>query len=135
MRFLLKAVDGLFIVHLQALDHIVDTQADDSQLSMMERRPWTQRLHRRLPKRFRDVLPQPPPHLPPSPILTNLHSQSPQANFRTIGSCQGLGSLRHRIRQVFTTGRNMFGLSRQYEATELPSHDRSTLTRIVVRSA
>jgi len=88
---------------------------NDSDMSVMERRPWTKRLNRRLPLRFRDVLPQAQPSLPPAGAHTPL---SP--NEETFSSS---GSLCRRLLQVFTSGRNTFGLSRRYEAMEQPSHD------------
>jgi len=87
---------------------------DDSHLSMMERRPWTRRLNRQLPTRFRDMLPQTPPALPPSAIAqpTNIPSPTPLAT-----------QARTSLRRIFTTPPNVFGLFRQYETNELPSHD------------
>src|SRR5262245_41562096 len=49
---------------------------EDSNLTMMERRPWARRLNRRLPLRFRDVLPQPPPALPPQDVVQAIESPS-----------------------------------------------------------
>src|SRR5580704_7753357 len=97
----------------------------------MERAPWTRRLNRRLPLRFRDLLPQPPLPLPPPPLShsiasTDEHSSQSTANNR-MGSSSSLGSshrtVRQRLRQVFITARNVFGLSRLYHVAELPSHD------------
>jgi hypothetical protein len=93
-------------------------------MTLMERRPWTRRLHRQLPLRFRDLLPQPPQPLPP-PLLTqsiapsDVHPSPSNEN----GTSLGVGSLRHWIGRIFTTERNVFGLSRRYYSTELPSHD------------
>jgi hypothetical protein len=105
-------------------------QVDDSDLTMMERRPWTRRLNRRLPLRFRDPLPQPPPTLlPPSlaqPITsTSVQSSPPTINAISPSSSSGSshGTPRSQLRRVFTTVRNLFGLSRRYHAAELPSHD------------
>jgi hypothetical protein len=86
----------------------------DSHLSMVERRPWTRRLNRQLPTRFRDLLPQTPSALPPSSIAQpiNIPSQTPLATLAR--SC---------LRPIFTTPPNIFGLSRRYETNELPSHD------------
>jgi len=39
---------------------------DDSHLSLVDRRPWNRRKDRRLPARFRDLVPRPLPALPPS---------------------------------------------------------------------
>src|ERR1700722_16455246 len=95
---------------------------------MMERRPWTRRLNRRLPLRFRDLLPLPPPPLPPPPLAQNIastgdHSSPTITSGRTFPLHSGFDSLRRRLRQTFTTERNVFGLSRRYHALELPSHD------------
>ena len=80
----------------------------------MERRPWTRRLNRQLPTRFRDMLPQTPPALPPSAIAqpTNIPSPTPLAT-----------QARTSLRRIFTTPPNVFGLFRRYETNELPSHD------------
>lgn len=102
---------------------------EDSHLTMMERRPWTRRLNRQLPLRYRDVLPQPPPALPPAHLaesLTSLNAQ-PQPTY-TGPSIEGTSpSLAARIesgiRRVFTTSRNTFGLSRQYYTKEMPAYD------------
>jgi hypothetical protein len=94
----------------------------------MERRPWTRRLNRQLPLRFRDQLPQPPPPLPPPSLAhtiasASLHPSPPAANNANLSSRSGHGTPHRQLRKVFTTIRNIFGLSRQYHATELPSHD------------
>ena len=79
----------------------------------MERRPWTRRVDRQLPARFRDCLPQPPPALPPPNIAQpSISSQS--------SSCT---QDEPPLRRTFTSHANLFGLSRRYETTELPSHD------------
>ena len=85
-------------------------------MSVMERRPWTKRQNRHLPKRFRDPLPEGPPCILPS-LITHPH-QSPADEGTTPSP-----SLYHRIRHIFTTERNIFGLSRRYEASDPPSHD------------
>jgi hypothetical protein len=97
----------------------IDDEADDSHMSVMEHRPWTKRLNRRL--RFRDILPQSAPHLPPSipnPAYSSTSRLNPEAT-----SSRSAQSLHHRLRQIFTTPRNIFGLFRRYESSELPSHD------------
>lgn len=100
--------------------------ADDSHLPMMERRPWTRRLNRLLPLRFRDVLPQPPPPLPlahvaeaitpldipPSVISPDRDSHLSQAD--------RAGSPLYRI---FSSPRNIFGLFRRYYAKNIPTYD------------
>jgi hypothetical protein len=101
------------------------TDSTDVNMSLMERRPWTHRLNRQLPLRFRDPLPLPPPPLLPPPLAqsiasTDVHTLQPTAEGGIISSGS---SLRHRLRQVFMTECNIFGLSRRYNALELPSHD------------
>jgi Plavaka transposase len=85
--------------------------------------PWTRRQNRQLPLRFRDDVPQPPPSLSlahlqqTAPIPSNSRpSEPPQSSSITarIGS---------HVRRIFRTPGNIFGLSRQYEATDLPSYD------------
>ena len=97
-------------------------------MTMMERKPWTHRLHRQLPLRFRDTLPQPPPPLPPPSLSqsiasTNHSSQSIANNGMTSSLRSSFQSIHHRLRLSFTTGRNIFGLSRRYNVVELPSRD------------
>ena len=58
-------------INVQAIVHDVEMVADDT--SLAERRP--QRMNRRLPARYRDILPQPPPpptavQPPPPPNMT-----------------------------------------------------------------
>jgi hypothetical protein len=93
-------------------------------MTMMERRPWALRLNRRLPWRFRDPLPQPPPPLPPPSHVHSIASTAicPSAS-TAASSSSGHGTLLRQVRRVFTTARNMFGLSRRYHASDLPSHD------------
>jgi hypothetical protein len=115
---------------LGSVEHPVDI-ADDSQMTLLERRHWTQRSNRQqLPLRFRDLIPQPPPPLP-------LAHQEPIASQDSLSSSvrtddhqmvtNSRPSLAHRLssglRRIFRTPRNIFGLSRQYETTELPPFD------------
>lgn len=106
---------------MQVLDEDPATgnEIDDSNLSIMERRPWMKRLNRRLPSRFRDLLPQAPPYLPPPQAVAD--PQLPASEEPALmGS--NLALLGH-LRQVFTTERNIFGLFRRYEASTLPTND------------
>jgi hypothetical protein len=83
---------------------------------MMERRPWTRRQDRRLPLRFRDVLPESQPPLPPEGIPQAVESSEPSGPSLAarIGSS---------IRRIISTTRNRFGLLRQYYAKSIPSYD------------
>jgi len=98
---------------------------DDSNLSLAERRP--RRKNRRLPARFRDILPQPLPLLlpnapsgscttvypPGSPVLMQTRSSSPNSTT----------SITERITRLFRTPPNVFGLFRQYRSDRFPTHD------------
>ena len=86
-----------------------------NEASLATRRP--RRQNRQLPKRFRDILPQaqpslPPPDLPPSPTASNGESQA--ALSHTLASA---------TRKILRTPRNLFGLVRQYYADKFPSVD------------
>src|ERR1700678_3197788 len=79
--------------------------------------------HRQLPKRYRDILPEPPAALPPpslqvTPEDTQKDSNGPQSISR---QSQAPASLTDR--KVLKLGRNGFGLFRQYFAARLPDHD------------
>jgi hypothetical protein len=102
-----------------------DTSDDmmDAQLSMMDRRPWSKRTGRRLPKRYRDLL------LEPIPLALQQQQQSSQpapsssrgttsTSIRTFTTCVG-----DRIQTFFTTQRNNFGLFRRYHSEGPPQHD------------
>ncbi|KAH7923645.1 hypothetical protein BV22DRAFT_1015047 [Leucogyrophana mollusca] len=97
------------------LDH------DDGDMSLAQRRP--RRQNRQLPRRFRDVLPEPPPPLPP------VATAEPSIDARRPAATQYPGLRTHiqaagaRIRRFFRTRPNTFGLSRQYYAENPPSHD------------
>src|SRR5215471_18164467 len=94
---------------------------DDSHLTMMERRAWTQRQNRHLPARFRDVPPQPQSPLPPESVAQAIESPSVEPSEHSLPSlATRIGTC---IRRVFTTIPNRFGLFRRYYAMKLPSYD------------
>ncbi len=78
---------------------------NDDILSLAERRP--RRQNRRLPLRYRDEQPAPPPSLPPV-ILTSppTEESSPRPD-----------------RTLWKSSSNLFGVFRQYRAVAFPSHD------------
>lgn len=92
----------------------------------MERRPWTRRSNRRLPLRFRDHLPRPLPSLPPRVTLdpaTSLDVQGPSTfteRDEPVSLPTRVGS---QICRIFTTPRNIFGLSRKFYGKEAPLED------------
>jgi Plavaka transposase len=90
----------------------------------------SRREHRRLPKRFRDVLPErpaalPPPFQPvsnsaqPEPIAPPSSQEIPQAEPPRQESSSVLSG----VRKILKSTRNIFGLFRQYYATRFPEHD------------
>ena len=88
---------------------------DNTHLSMMDWRPWTQRTNCRLPKRFWDKVPQPSPPLSevqvagvatPTPSETTQDTRS-----RSLTQC------------IFTSAKNTFGLFRQYQSANHPTYD------------
>jgi hypothetical protein len=92
---------------------------------MMERRPWSRRLDRQIPLRFRDELPRPPPALAPKSI-----PQPPSPNAESPSTSTGRNvhfslttQVGSRVRSIFTTSRNIFGLSRTFYGKEMPFDD------------
>ena len=104
---------------------LTDQEPEDIHLTLLDRKSWTRQLGRRLlPLRYRDVLPEPLPHIrpvPPSPTITTTQSpiplddpvQFPRASTASTG-------LTHNF---FATEPNKFGLSRHYSTVTPPSHD------------
>ncbi|KAG1824024.1 hypothetical protein EV424DRAFT_1321096 [Suillus variegatus] len=86
---------------------------DEEDMSLAQRRP--RRQNRRLPQRFRDVLPQPPPTVP-----AEVRDLLPQS-VGCIVSPEDRPGLP--ARSFFRTPANIFGLVRQYFCAMPPSHD------------
>jgi len=84
----------------------------DIDRSIAERR--VRREHRQLPKRYRDILPDPPAALPMPP-------QSPQPPHVEPMVTSSLVLLP--VRKILKSTRNAFGLFRQYYATHFPERD------------
>ena len=95
---------------------------------MAERRPWTQRLNRRAPLRYRDIPPQPTPplpqvgpnepNIPENGSSVRLHEESNTVSVSSVSAHFGA-----HLRRIFRTPRNVFGLSRRYESANPPSYD------------
>jgi hypothetical protein len=92
---------------------------------MMERRPWLKRVDRRLPLRYRDVLPEATPIVGPSITLPDVPTPTPgQDGYDTATPVTpGVRSLRGHIQRFFSTHRNKFALFRRYFGDGPPSHD------------
>ena len=99
---------------------------DDSHMSLAERRC---RREHRLPMRFRDIVPQPLPLLPPSPEIMEIPFEpthtSPSPPLAPSSSTQTSSnpSLVSRVLRTYHTPRNLFGLYRLYRSVGLPIHD------------
>ena len=92
----------------------------DLDQSVAERR--TRRLNRRLPKRYRDIEPEPPASLPPP----SSQFERPEAGPGISRSpAQQLSMQVHAspVRKILKSVHNAFGLYRQYYATRFPDHD------------
>ena len=87
---------------------------DDAQLSLAERRPRRSII---LPKRFRDILPQPLP-----PLLDTQSDPRPLISPPTL-TTSASSSITSRVLKLFKTPQNAFGLFRQYYSEIPPSHD------------
>ncbi|KAH7904570.1 hypothetical protein BJ138DRAFT_1018968 [Hygrophoropsis aurantiaca] len=97
----------------------------EAELSLAERRP--RRLNRRLPERFRDMLPEPPLSVPANPEATSdtTRLSSAQPPFERASSVFHVGaqSVRSCISHVVQTRCNVFGLFRRYFRKDPPPHD------------
>lgn len=89
---------------------------------MMERRPWTRRNNRLPPKRFRDLLPQPLPSLPPPETAS--HQEEIYSHFHLRNSPEPPSlELLPSSSQALEPIRNTFGLSRRFLSNEAPLYD------------
>jgi hypothetical protein len=86
---------------------------DDGEMSLAQHRP--RHLNRQLPMRFRDVLPQPPPTVPPE---VRGFLQEPVGRVSTV---ERPVLPVHTVK--FCTCPNVFGLVRQYFSSTPPSHN------------
>jgi hypothetical protein len=86
---------------------------DASDKSLAERRGH--REHRQLPKRYRDLLPDPPAALPPpsQPLPNSIHAGPATLPLPILSP----------VRRILKSTCNIFGLFRQYYATHFPERD------------
>lgn len=84
-----------------------------------------------MPKRYRDILPEPPRALPPAPSQLTLASEAPQAQAQVMQDFSStllppftlpLTPL-SQAKKILKSPRNIFGLFRQYCAARFPAHD------------
>ncbi|KAG0702400.1 hypothetical protein DFH29DRAFT_999350 [Suillus ampliporus] len=100
----------LLLPSLASVGEEID-EADDT--SLAQHRP--RRQNRQLPKRFRDVLPQPPPTVP-----LEVCERLAESAGSLVASEERPDSP---VCAVFRTPQNIFGLVRQYFSSKVPSHD------------
>jgi len=100
------------------VDHEEPPQ-DDGTTSLANRRP--RRPNVLMPKRYRDLLPQAAPSLPPPEF--RLPSPSPPSNTADTSADPEPLPLRSRVFRIIRTPRNLFGLVRQYFGEQLPTVD------------
>jgi Plavaka transposase len=92
---------------------------EDLDLSLAQRRG--RREHRQLPKRYRDVLPEPPAALPLMSTQIGTVTSPPISAVPALP--QALSTILPPVRMILKSTSNVFGLFRQYHATSFPDHD------------
>src|ERR1700677_2612855 len=103
-------------------EHNYQGNQDNTHLSLAEWRP--RRLNIKLPKRFRDILPQPLP-----PLLESLSDWARPASITSATSlphtlaAAASPSITLHVRKLFRTPQNVFGIFQQYHSEKLPTHD------------
>jgi hypothetical protein len=93
---------------------------EDLDQSVAERRP--RRLNRRLPKRYRDIEPEPQASLPP-PSSQSERPETDSGISRSPAQQSSMQVHASPVRRILKSVRNAFGLYRQYYATRFPDHD------------
>jgi hypothetical protein len=106
-------------------NNATDSNAVGDDTPIANRRP---RRTIQLPQRFRDIVPESLPSLPPAGYQPSVPSDFPSSSAPLPSPLASAASgpntsLTSRILQVLRTPRNIFGLFRQYRADKLPSHD------------
>ena len=123
VRFPFNRVHHLLTCFLFQSAMAVAKGYEDLNRSIAERRG--RREHRQLPKRYRDVLPEPPAALPPASVLTGAQIGTVTSPPITAAPAlpQALSPVLSPVRKILKSARNVFGLFRQYHATSFPDHD------------
>jgi hypothetical protein len=95
---------------------------EDLGQSLAERRH--RRENRQLPKRYRDMLPEPRAALPPVPAqaMSECAPSTDPATAVALPSSQPLSKV-YPVRMIMKSARDKFGLFRQYHASRFPDHD------------
>lgn len=75
-----------------------------------------------LPRRYRDICPDPPAALPPSQLRTTNPASEVPSSRSAAGAREATHTGSH-LRKILQSACNIFGLFREYHATHFPSHD------------
>ena len=96
---------------------------EDLDQPLAERRG--RREHRQLPKRYRDILPEPPAALPPTPqpVTPECAPTTSPTTISASPSSEQPPNIHSHFRKPLKSTRNKFGLFRRYHATRFPDHD------------
>jgi hypothetical protein len=123
VRFPFNRVHHLLTCSLFQSAMAIAKDYEDLDRSLAQRRG--RREHRQLPKRYRDVLPEPPAALPPASVLTDAQIVPVMSPPITAAPAlpQALSPVLSTVRKILKSARNVFGLFRQYHATSFPDHD------------
>jgi hypothetical protein len=121
VRFPFNQVHHLLTYSLFQSATAIANDYEDLDRSLAQRRG--RREHRQLPKRYRDVLPEPPAALPPASVLTGGQIGTVTSPPITAAPAQALSHVLSPVRKILKSARNVFGLFRQYHATSFPDHD------------
>ena len=123
VRFPFNRVNHLLTYSLIQSAMAISKDYEDLDRSLAQRRG--RREHRQLPKRYRDVLPEPPAALPPASVLTDAQIGTVTSPLITAAPAlpQALSRVLSPVRKILKSARNVFGLFRQYHATSFPDHD------------
>jgi Plavaka transposase len=114
----------------QPAAEVTDITADDSHMSMMDRRRLAGKRKTQLPRRFRDEIPQPPTPLPlantiqpiGSPEIDLASMDTEQVLAASASSTSAPSQIIGRLRRAFRTPPNIFGLFRSYDG-KAPAYD------------
>ena len=123
VRFPFNRVHHVLTYSLSQGVMAVTNDYEDLDHSLAQRRG--RREHRRLPKRYRDVLPEPAAALPPAFVPTGAQIGTVTSPPITAAPSlpQALSTVLSPVRKILKSTRNLFGLFREYHATNFPDHD------------
>jgi hypothetical protein len=116
VRFLLQPTGVSYAVH--QIPETTCAESQDLDQPLAERR--VQRQNRQLPKRYRDIAPEPPTALLPASL--QVVSDCPWVDPKVIPAQPSPVRISP-VKRLLKSARNIFGLFRQYCAARFPDHD------------